>query len=115
MKLYATITSERASKGQGGNKFIKISLLVGNKLSPALMAHLELTRKDDTHYDLWLDSYLIRSLEIVDTTGNYRFENVPYGGSSTKRGKQQKGECSSQYWSKTCKGCKFCERKIDED
>ena len=27
MKLYATTTSERASKGQGGNKFICINLL----------------------------------------------------------------------------------------
>lgn len=26
MKLYATTTSERASKGQGGNDFLKISL-----------------------------------------------------------------------------------------
>jgi len=27
MKLYSTITSERASKGQGGNKYIEIVLL----------------------------------------------------------------------------------------
>lgn len=26
MKLYATITSERASKGQGGNKFLNITI-----------------------------------------------------------------------------------------
>jgi uncharacterized ferredoxin-like protein len=31
MKLYATITSERASKGQGGNEYIEIELLVGTK------------------------------------------------------------------------------------
>ena len=26
MKLYATVTSERASKGQGGNRFIEVNL-----------------------------------------------------------------------------------------
>ena len=30
MKLYATTTSERASKGQGGNKRLDIQLTVGN-------------------------------------------------------------------------------------
>lgn len=30
MKLYATVSSERATKGQGGNKFLGISLKVGN-------------------------------------------------------------------------------------
>lgn len=31
MKLYATITSERATKGQGGNKRLDIQLLVGSR------------------------------------------------------------------------------------
>ena len=31
MKLYAKITSERASKGQGGNKYLEIELLVGSR------------------------------------------------------------------------------------
>lgn len=31
MKLYATVTSERASKGQGGNQFIDIDLTVGEE------------------------------------------------------------------------------------
>ena len=30
MKLYATVTSERATKGQGGNKDIKITLQIGS-------------------------------------------------------------------------------------
>lgn len=30
MKLYATTTSERASKGQGGNKFLTVHLQVGS-------------------------------------------------------------------------------------
>ena len=31
MKLYATITSERATKGQGGNNELVINITVGNK------------------------------------------------------------------------------------
>jgi len=31
MKLYATTTSERASKSQGGNDFLDIKLIVGDK------------------------------------------------------------------------------------
>lgn len=30
MKLYATVTSERASKGQGGNKLVKIDVQAGD-------------------------------------------------------------------------------------
>ena len=30
MKLYATTTSERASKGQGGNKYLEIAIQVGD-------------------------------------------------------------------------------------
>lgn len=29
MKLYATVTSERASKGQGGNKYLDITIAIG--------------------------------------------------------------------------------------
>ncbi len=34
MKLYATTTSDRASKGQGGNEFINIHLTVGDQNAP---------------------------------------------------------------------------------
>lgn len=38
MKLYATITSERATKGQGGNEFVDVQMLNENK-EPFLFAH----------------------------------------------------------------------------
>lgn len=34
MKLYATTTSERASKGQGGNKTLNIDILVYDRVNP---------------------------------------------------------------------------------
>lgn len=35
MKLYATTTSERASKGQGGNKYLEIEIKIIDKVHPA--------------------------------------------------------------------------------
>lgn len=36
MKLYATTTSDRASKGQGGNKQLSTEFYVGDKRQPEL-------------------------------------------------------------------------------
>lgn len=36
MKLYATTTSERASKGQGGNKLLNIDITAGNSRDKVL-------------------------------------------------------------------------------
>ena len=39
MKLYATVTSERASKGQGGNKYLEIEIIDEERL-PLLSLYL---------------------------------------------------------------------------
>lgn len=41
MKLYATVESERAQKGQGGNKFLSIVLRVGDRTFSRVVATLE--------------------------------------------------------------------------
>lgn len=46
MKLYATITSERASKGQGGNKELRIAILVGDKHNPKVIGTITLFSPD---------------------------------------------------------------------
>ena len=46
MKLYATTTSERASKGQGGNKYLDIEILVGNKNNPYTLAKLRVEHRE---------------------------------------------------------------------
>jgi hypothetical protein len=55
MKLYATITSERASKGQGGNKYIDIVLQVehpnGERQTIGKIA-LTAGNKDNPKFDL---------------------------------------------------------------
>jgi len=45
MKLYATTTSERASKGQGGNKYLDIKIYVGNAKNPYLLTSLKVEHK----------------------------------------------------------------------
>lgn len=45
MKLYATVTSERASKGQGGNKFIVVEFKAGDRVKP--IAEVQLYLHDD--------------------------------------------------------------------
>jgi len=50
MKLYATVTSERASKGQGGNKFIAIDLAIGSATDSKVIAKILL----DEHGFLYL-------------------------------------------------------------
>ena len=48
MKLYATITSERATKGQGGNEYLNINIL-GEKKEP--LGHIRII-PDGTNYRL---------------------------------------------------------------
>lgn len=47
MKLYATVTSERASKGQGGNKYLDIDITVGDAEKPRMLAQLTARYSDD--------------------------------------------------------------------
>jgi len=47
MNLYATIESERASKGQGGNKYLHTELRVGSRYDSKLIARIELTNEKE--------------------------------------------------------------------
>lgn len=40
MKLYATVASERASKGQGGNEYLDIDIFVGSRDNSVTLAKL---------------------------------------------------------------------------
>ena len=48
MKLYATTTSERASKGQGGNKRIEINLRI-DSIKRMEIGNLVMTQEDDKY------------------------------------------------------------------
>lgn len=59
MKLYATTTSERASKGQGGNEYIIIDINVGrNTIGQVEILYNADTEKDATMtHDEWVLQY----------------------------------------------------------
>ena len=64
MKLYATITSERASKGQGGNEYIRV------ELRQAKNTPVEYYIDYDSKGILVMGSTYNTLLEIGETKGN---------------------------------------------
>jgi hypothetical protein len=84
MKLYATVSSERATKGQGGNKH----------LLSVMTAEIDGERQE------------IASMSAVVTDYGYKFQfSLPDGrkGEIKLKGKSQKGEST----------CEICGKKAD--
>lgn len=50
MKLYATTTSERASKGQGGNRYIEYRLNVGSREDSLPVLYMKVTARDEGYH-----------------------------------------------------------------
>jgi hypothetical protein len=80
MKLYATTTSERASKGQGGNEWLSIEIKIDERGSVKL--RLSLNKNSD-------DSTSIALFDLTQGTESYK----PVWGKEIK-GKQKKDECT---------------------
>jgi len=78
MKLYATTSSERASKGQGGNKFIKIDLQIDGTKRKSI-GTIELSCSENTGLLTAGTDYTLKY--IAPVTGNY---NVLYEEKITK-------------------------------
>lgn len=89
MKLYATVTSERASKGQGGNEYINIDLMRGSAKDSVKCYRIHLTE---------------RSIALL------KGEQVIFQELATTKGEKQKGECEHE-WSDEVPntGKQFCE------
>jgi hypothetical protein len=94
MKLYANVSSERASKGQGGNDYINIELSRQNNIPFCDMRYF--IDKKSGEYVLMVDDYEIKRLE-----GNFKL-----------KGKRQKGKregiCHCGY--PCIYGTDYCER-----
>lgn len=108
MKFYATTTSERASKGQGGNEYIIVDLNVGR----VPVGQIELHYNADSEND-WVLQY-----RLVDSDGEYLDWEILTQGNvipEQSKGKNQKDECTATTWSRTCIGCKFCKRTLEQD
>ena len=65
MKLYATVTSERASKGQGGNDFLDIVLFYGDAKNSKELATISV-KPVSGGYGLYLDGAMIRHSEQIE-------------------------------------------------
>lgn len=79
MRLYATIQSERATKGQGGNEYINIDLWVGSSKNPITAGTINFYIDDDNDYVIMYNDFEV-----------YRQAMPPEP--TSKKGKQQKDE-----------------------
>jgi len=104
MKLYATVESERAKKGQGGD-YLDIDITDEDEF---IVAQFKVHTKNDGHGLLYYIDTVIREDVYVD--GHHWIDSE-----IVKKGERQKGECNARQWSKTCKGCEFCKRTIEQD
>lgn len=83
MKMYANVSSERASKGQGGNKYIEIILTVETENRRENVGRM-LLEEHEGSYNLSYFSEADGEYGVIDTV---------------EKGKRQQGE-----------GCTFCRR-----
>ena len=105
MKLYATVTSERATKGQGGNNFLRIELTIGDGLNPKDIGAIELVNVGDERYQL---RYYPTTKHdgVLLTNGNFP---------QIEKGKRQKGnnncyaQVGEEFCGKATKGGDYCE------
>lgn len=85
MKLYATVTSERASKGQGGNKYLDIEIRLGSSSNSKLVAIVNVAREES------MKGYGVNFRPIKEAGASIFFSDAEIEGT---KGKQQKGkEC----------------------
>lgn len=105
MKLYATTTSERATKGQGGNQFLSINIQAGKDRASILRFTIT-APDDDTKYvsvkDIFFDGIWLAS--------HFRnaYDETKERGYTKDKAKKQKGETG-----KPCKEhkkypCPYC-------
>ena len=83
-KLYATVSSEKASKGQGGNKYLHIFLTAGSRDNQIDMGDILL---DIRHNEEGNQAYVLQ----------YRGEEISSYEIGKTKGEKQKGEskCAS--------------------
>lgn len=84
MKLYATTTSERASKGQGGNKYLDIDIFTTSKEKPT---HKLKVWQNDEFGHIWITLYAQHFDKWQELASDMIFINIV-----KEKGKKQQGE-----------------------
>lgn len=82
MKLYATVTSERASKGQGGNKFVDFMLTGETRRAVLYLKARPVGDYDPDH-----------TIITITCEGKIVFDKIVY---TPSKGKQQKGKTKEE-------------------
>lgn len=109
MKLYATTTSERASKGQGGNEYIIVDLNVHNVQIGQIELHYNADSREGFDTDEWVLQYRPEGSEeerewVILAQGNV----IPKRrGKYTVKGKRQKGDGCMYDHDHTKGGCEY--------
>lgn len=95
MRLYATVTSERASKGQGGNEFVLVEFTLADK---SVIGQVELyLYDDDVRHGANENEYLLKWREGDDEEDNdWDILTQGHIPSDKKKGKREKGECQNK-------------------
>ena len=119
MKLYATTTSERASKGQGGNDYLCIKLTVHNgsrqdyPIGEIILDYMDDSKKHGTNQNEWVLKWLSQD--------DYEPKIVAQGNIEppTIKGKKQTSErctaCGKNRMLTSDKVCHDCARIAHED
>lgn len=78
MKLYATTTSERASKGQGGNDYLIIEVLDENKKSCANIIFYPKDKDGIIQMSLWTGGNVVRKEKGKSQKGEHKHDKDCY-------------------------------------
>lgn len=94
MKLYATVTSERASKGQGGNDFIDVVISDGGQDEPRQLMRINVDSKRKTINILKPSHKMAGTALEIDYRYTINSETLPFKDEQNdqQKGKRQKGD-----------------------
>ena len=107
MRLYGTITSERASKGQGGNKYLAISVQ-GTKPYSNTLLEMRMVPDNYGHATITSISGSISLLRAIVAFANEDIERQ-----LSPKGKKQTGECEHpEVFNATGEYCTHCKEFI---
>lgn len=70
MKLYATVTSERATKGQGGNDFLEIIVTLNDKFNKYLSLFIQQDGSIELSNSSGVMIYRNNAVEFTEAKGN---------------------------------------------
>jgi len=92
MKLYGTITSERASKGQGGNDFIHATISLNKETKEQLCIKITQNALNENKLMIWVSLY---NPEKMSETIIY---NHPYFRKDNKQKDENEYRCIKHAW-----------------